>query len=392
MNVKAILALCLVHFAGDFYQSFFHPLFPVLREQYGISLTQIGVITGVVTCTSFLAQPLTGYLADGRNPKTFMLLGLGLSATLIPLLGLATWFPLLLLVAGAGALGSSLYHPAAAGLVPAHAGERTGLAMSLFGLGGALAFTVGPLAVTAWVSFFGLERLPWLSLVGVACIGALLFLLPGRKGRMARRTGERAFALRGMVRVWKPLLALWGLCVLRAMLDTSLKSFYPILYVERGNSLLSMGLVLTLYMLGGSVSALVSGQLVDTRGYRGLFFWSFALTTPCLLLFLGAAGWWLYPAAFLAGFVLLATMFPAVALAARIAPGNTALATSLTLGFSTGVGGLMAPLVGGLAEAFGVQPVLTVLAFAPLLGLGLALYLFASEKGGALNRTERGEP
>ncbi len=389
MNVKAILVLFLVHFSGDFYQSFFHPLFPVLRELHGISLTQIGVITGVVTCTSFLAQPLTGLLADGRNPRSFMYLGLGLSATFIPLLGLATRFPLLLLVAGLGAVGSSLYHPAAAGLVPTHAGERTGLAMSLFGLGGALAFTVGPLTVTAWVSLFGLERLPWLSLVGLTSLCALLFLFPSNSGREARRSRERILALRGLASVWKPLVVLWGICVLRALLDTSLKSFYPIMYVEKGNSLLSMGVVLTLYMLGGAVSALVSGQIVDKRGYRGLFLLSFALATPCLLLFLGAEGWWLYPAAFLAGFMLLATMFPAVALAARIAPENTVLATSLTLGFSTGVGGLLAPVVGSLAESLGVQSVLTVLAFAPLVGLGLALFLFAFEKGGAMNGKER---
>lgn len=387
MNPKAIAALFLVHFSGDIFQSFFHPLFPVFREQFQLSLTQIGLITGVVTFASFVTQPLTGHLADRYNPRLFVFGGLLLSLICIPLTGVAPLFWLLLLAAGAGAFGSSLYHPAAAGMVALHAPERTGLAMSLFGLGGTLAFTVGPLAVTTYVTAFGLARLPWLSLAGGALFCCVLLLLPQSGDKTTRKKGASLFKPAGLKGVWTPILLLWLICSLRTLADVALKTFYPVLHMERGNSLISTGAVLAVYMLGGSLSAIVAGQIADTRGYRGVFIWSFAATTPCILLFMHAVGWWLYPLAFALGFTLLATIFPALALATKIAPENKTLASSLAFGFASGTGGLAAPLVGSLAENYGLQQVLLWLAAVPLLCLLLTPLVFR----GAQSKTGKKE-
>jgi len=381
MNPKALAALFLVHFSGDLFQSFFHPLFPVLREQFGLSLTQIGLITGVVTFASFVTQPVTGHLADRHNPRAFVFSGLLLSLVCIPLIGVIPVYWLLLLTAGAGAFGSSLYHPAAAGMVAFHAPARTGLAMSLFGLGGTLAFTVGPLAVTSYVSAFGLTRLPWFSLVGAALFLCALFLLPASGEKPATRAGARSWKPGGLEGVWGPILLLWLICSLRTLVDVSLKTFYPVLHMERGNSLISTGAVLAVYMLGGSLSAIVAGQYADTRGYRGLFLWSFAASGPCLLLFMHVGGVWVFPVAFLLGFTLLATIFPALALATKIAPENKTLASSLAFGFASGTGGLAAPLVGWLAEAFGLQTVLAWLTVVPVLCLALSPLVFRRASG-----------
>jgi FSR family fosmidomycin resistance protein-like MFS transporter len=371
MNTKAILALFLMHFTGDFYQSFFMPLLPVLKANFGLSLTQVGLITSVMTLASFVTQPITGHLADRFNPRAFLYAGMVLSMVFIPLLGVTPWFGGILALVAFGAFGSSLYHPAAAGLVSVHAPARPSTAMSLFGLGGTLAHAIGPLAVTAYVGWMGLSRLPWLSLVGVTLLIVLIMLVPRSREPQAQGRTHNGSLLAGFSKIFKPILALWLICTLRSLVDISLKSFYPILHVERGNSLVSMGLVLTMFMLGGSLSALAAGHFADTRGYRRLFVYSFALATPCLLLFMRASGFWVYPTAFLAGFVLLASMFPAVALASKIAPENKTLAASLALGFASGTGGLMAPLVGSLSETYGVQTVLTGLAFAPLFCVAL---------------------
>jgi len=379
MNTKVILALLLMHFTGDFFQSFFMPLLPVLKESFGLSLTQVGLVTSVMTLASFVTQPVTGHLADRFNPRFFLVSGLVLSMVFIPLLGVTPWFGGILALVALGAFGSSLYHPAAAGLVSVHAPTRTGTAMSIFGLGGTLAHSAGPLAVTAYIGFFGLSRLPWLSFVGVGLLLALFMLVP--RSREARDHGslDTVSILGSLKGVMRPILAVWLICTLRSLVDISLKSFYPILHVERGNSLVSMGLVLTMFMLGGSVSAIAGGHFADTRGYRKLFTYSFALATPCLLLFMQASGFWVYPTSFLAGFVLLASMFPAVALASKMAPDNKTFAASLALGFATGTGGLMAPLVGRLSETYGVQAVLTGLAFTPLLCLALVPLLAGSK-------------
>lgn len=381
MNIKAIIALFLAHFTGDFFQSFFQPLYPVFRDQFGLNLTQVGMITGVVTFASFITQPVTGYLADRHSPRLYLFAGLGLSVVFIPLTGVMPSYWLLLLAGGLGAFGSSLYHPAAAGMVAGHAPGRTALGMSLFGMGGTLAFSLGPLLITLYVTHLGLGRLPLLGLAGALLFLAVLLLLPRTDTHRPDPGKKKERISTGLAGLWTPVLALWLIGSLRSLLDAAMRSFYPILHVDKGHSLVSAGLVLTLYMLGGTLSAVVCGQYADRKGYRRLFLASFLVSPVCLLLFLQVSGFWVYPCAFIFGFALLATIFPALALATKIAPMSRTLASSLAFGFATGTGGLLAPGVGRLAEIFGLLPVMRVLALVPLLCLALMPLVFAGQNG-----------
>ena len=46
-NLRVIFALFLIHFIGDFYVSFVNPLLPEFIEKFSLSLTQVGLITGI---------------------------------------------------------------------------------------------------------------------------------------------------------------------------------------------------------------------------------------------------------------------------------------------------------------------------------------------------------
>ena len=95
-NFKAIFAITLVHFLGDFYGSFTTPLFPVFIEKLGLSLTQIGIIAGVNRFMAFIVQPSVGYMADRYQTRFFIFGGLFLSVVFIPLAGIAPSFLILL--------------------------------------------------------------------------------------------------------------------------------------------------------------------------------------------------------------------------------------------------------------------------------------------------------
>jgi hypothetical protein len=55
-NLKIFFDLTLVHFTGDFHTSFINPLFPVFVDKFGLTLTQIGIIAGVVDLLAFVIQ------------------------------------------------------------------------------------------------------------------------------------------------------------------------------------------------------------------------------------------------------------------------------------------------------------------------------------------------
>ncbi|MEW5726012.1 MAG: MFS transporter, partial [Thermodesulfobacteriota bacterium] len=240
-DLKVILALCLVHFCGDFYQSFIKPLLPALVERYSLTLAEVGLITGVNTFLAFLVQPSVGYLADHYRTRFFVVGGALLSALFVPLMGLAPGFGFLLVCVGLGSVGSAMFHPTAAGMVSTYAGAHSGLSMSLFGLGGTLAFTVGPLLATVYVTAFGLTFLPLTSIFGVAAFFLLLTLVPKPESEGLGQHGFWGSLKQSLGGVWKAIGLIWLLTVIRSFVDQSLSTFIPILYAAEGHSLISTG-------------------------------------------------------------------------------------------------------------------------------------------------------
>src|SRR6266849_10957774 len=94
-----ILALSFSHFLNDMMQSLVPAIYPMLKDAYGLSFAQIGLITLTMQATSSLLQPAVGHFAD-RRPQPYSL-AIGMGATLIGLLLLASAgsYPLLLIAA-----------------------------------------------------------------------------------------------------------------------------------------------------------------------------------------------------------------------------------------------------------------------------------------------------
>jgi FSR family fosmidomycin resistance protein-like MFS transporter len=254
-------------------------------------------------------------------------------------------------------------------MVSVYAGRRTGLAMSLFGLGGTLGFALGPIVCSGYVTFMGLQRLPILTVLGVLVFVILFFMIPAADDDGHPRSDFFGTLKESLGEVWKPVLLIWSISFSRAFVEQSLLTFIPVLTAAEGHSLVSVGGIVSLFTVGGSISALICGHLVDRIGFKPVYFFSFALSSPSLLLFINAHGRYIYPLALLAGFFMLATLFPAVALAQKVAPRGRSLASSIIMGLAMGIAGLMMPLTGTIADAFGIRTVLNCIALMPLAAL-----------------------
>ncbi len=366
-NSKVIFALFLVHFSGDLYSSFVRPLMPLLADKLQLSLADIGWITGIFSLLAFVVQPTVGYLADRFQTRFFILGGVLLSAVFIPLIGIVPSVFLLVVCIALGSIGSSMYHPHAAGMVPVYAGRHTGFAMACFWIGGAGAFGVGPVVCTWWVDANGLEALPWLALFGVACFAVISFILP-----MPQNEGLRSKGFWGSIKeifhgVWQPLIFIWLIIMFRSFVQQSLMTYIPMLADSWGYSLVSIGVLISTYTITGSLIGLGSGWLADRIGFKTVIRISLALATPCILAFLYLPGAWVYLGAILAGAMLLASMPLTVALAQEIAPKGRSMIASLMMGFAFGLGGMLVPISGMAAEAWGIRPVLSAVGVVPLL-------------------------
>ncbi len=372
-NVKVIFALTLVHFTGDFYSSFTSPLFPLFVQKIGLSLTQIGIISGVMRLLAFVVQPSVGYFSDRYSTRHSILLGVLMPVVFIPFSGIATGFWSLLALVALGSLGSSMFHPPVTGLVPVYSGNKAGFVMSVFNTAGTLAFAVGPLFITWYATRFGLNALPFTVALGLFVAWYLHRVVPVPQSEGLGRMGFIGSLKYSLGGVWKPIFCIWMVMVIRAIIGQSFLTFMPVHYVGKGFSVLSAGLMYFLFTVAGTASGLIAGHVSDRIGFRPIFIFTFALMTPVLLLFLSLHGHWVYLGSAMAGAMVFATLPLGVAMGQILAPKSRAMVASLMMGLAFGLGGVVSPLVGKLADLYSMQSVLTGVSFLPLLSLPLIL-------------------
>ncbi len=374
-NFRVIAALVLLHFAGDLYMAFINPLLPALASKHALTLVQVGLIGGMSRILSFFVQPLVGYAADRYRNRLFIVGGPLLTAIFIPLVGVVPHYWMLLVCVGLGSIGSAMFHPPAAGMIPQHAGKRHGLAMAIFVQGGTLAFGIGPLIATWWVAGWGLESLSWSSAVGLSLVAGMMWLVPRPQGEGLQQKGFLGAMREVFAGVWRRVALYSGMIILVVFYRQSFATFMPMLFASQGFSLTYIGLVISLYTVFGAISGLLAGHLSDRMGHRPIYFTALLCTAPCLLGFLYLPGKWNLLAAAAAGFFGMAILPMSVALAQKAAPKGASLVTSLTLGVAFGIGGMITPITGKLCDTFGIVPVLTVVAVSPLAAACLATLL-----------------
>jgi MFS transporter, FSR family, fosmidomycin resistance protein len=368
-NLKILFALTLIHFTGDFYTAFITPLFPVFVEKLDLSLTQIGIIAGVMRLLAFIIQPTVGYLADRYATRAFIFIGLSLTIVFIPLTGIAGNFWVLLFCVALGSVGSSMFHPSVTGMVPLYAGNKAGFSMSVFNTGGTLAFGLGPLFITWFVAYFGLSAMPFTMVAGALVLVYLVKIIPQPQSEGMKRTSFFGALKESLGGAWKVIALIWLVMLLRAVVGQSFLTFMPVLYVREGFSVVSAGAIYSLFTVSGTISGLLSGHISDRIGFKPVFLFSYLCMAPALWLLMQLEGTWVYFGAALAGGFVLAPLPLGVTMAQTLAPKGRSMVASLMMGFAYGLGGAITPIVGKLADFYSIRPVLTVIAFIPLFTL-----------------------
>lgn len=369
MNYNIIFVLTLVHFTGDFYSSFFTPLLPAFVDKLGLTLAQVGLMTGIVRFLAFIIQPVIGYMADRYETRFFVLGGLFLAFFFLPFSGVAPNFLVLLLLLCLGSIGSSMFHPSTTGMVPLYSGNRTGFCLSLYNTGGTLAFAVGPVFITWYVAGFGLEKMPYTIVLGAIAFFFCLKYLPIPISENLSHLGFIGSLKETLGKVYKSIFLIWLVMVLRAITGQTFMTFMPIYLTHTGHTLVSVGFIVSLFIMAGTFSGLLTGYLADRTDFKKIFFVSHACMTPALLLYLYLPGSFVYLGSFLAGFAVLASLPLGVVMAQKLAPKSRSMVSSLMMGFAYGLGGALSPLVGKLADIYGLENVLFYSAFIPLVSL-----------------------
>src|SRR5690606_10918068 len=150
-----LFALSFSHLLNDTIQSLIPAIYPIVKDSFHLSFSQIGIITLIFQLSSSLLQPLVGVVTDSRPYPYALPVGMGFSLTGLVMLAFASSYHWILVAVAFVGAGSSVFHPEASRMAYVASGGRRGFAQSLFQVGGNAGSAIGPLLAAMLIAPFG---------------------------------------------------------------------------------------------------------------------------------------------------------------------------------------------------------------------------------------------
>ena len=382
--VMRVLGACaLAHMINDLIQAVLPSIYPMLKANYGLSFTQVGLITLTFQLTASLLQPWIGYHTD-RHPKPW-LLPAGMVCTLIGILMLAFVgsFPAILLAAALVGVGSSTFHPETSRVARLASGGRYGLAQSTFQVGGNTGSAFGPLLAAAIIIPYGQGNIAWFGLFAVFAILVLYGLSRWYRNHLnlfKLKSGGKATHGLSKRRVTFALVVLAGLVFSKYFYMTSLTSYFTFYLIEKFQlSVASSQMYLFLFLGAVAVGTFAGGPIGDRIGRKKVIWFSILGAAPFTLALPYVDLFWTAVLSVVIGFILASAFSAIVVFAQELVPGNVGMIAGVFFGLMFGFSGIGAALLGLLADSHGIEYVYKLCSFLPL--VGILTVLLPSTKG-----------
>ncbi|PRA63071.1 MFS transporter [Pseudomonas sp. MYb187] len=384
LAMRVIGACALAHLINDLIQAVLPSIYPILKANYGLNFTQIGLITLTFQLTASLLQPWVGYHTD-RHPKPW-LLPTGMVCTLVGILMLAfvASFSAILLASALLGIGSSTFHPEASRVARLASGGRYGLAQSTFQVGGNAGSAFGPLLAAAIVIPYGQGHVAWFGLFAVFAIAVLYGLSRWYRHHLdlfKLKQGSQATHGLSRGRVTFALVVLALLVFSKYFYMTSLTSYFTFYLIEKFDvSIANSQLYLFLFLGAVAAGTFFGGPIGDRIGRKAVIWFSILGAAPFTLALPYVDLFWTGVLSMIIGFILASAFSAIVVFAQELVPGNVGMIAGVFFGLMFGFGGMGAALLGSLADSHGIEAVYRLCAYLPLLGV-LTILLPSTQKG-----------
>lgn len=362
------------HFLLELFHQYLPVVYPLFREEFGLTYGQVGIVALVATTTTSVGQPLFGYFIDRWDARRITALSVIWLGLVMALVGFSNHYQSLLLAVALAGFGSAAFHPAGASVISkAVSRDRAGRAISFFAVGGNVGSAISPLLLAIGLKLVGLKgTVVLLPIVVVA--GSWLLMGLGQEGSDAREAHRQRQSRAGQGFVLG-LLLITLVSMTRSWFQLSLTTYLPTLLEGRGHSVVFGGQMLFIFSLFIGVGSLLGGILADRVGRWQVLLVCFTLLGPAFWLFLHTSGMVHIMLMAGTGFLLGCTYPTAVVISQEIWPQGLALASGLVMGLGWWPGGLGASFTGWLADQITLDAALQSLVIAPILGALLMMFL-----------------
>ena len=368
------------HLLNDMIQSVIPAIYPLLKDKFGFTFAQIGVITLVFQLTSSVLQPFVGQYAD-RHPQPYSLAA-GMCFTLLGLVSLAfapDFLPILLSVALIGC-GSSVFHPEASRVAQMASGGKKSLAQSIFQVGGNGGSALGPLLAALIIIPYGQHAVGWFALA--ALLASLLLtrvgywyslVLTDIKTRHRKRQAAPCRLPKKTVRLALGILVL--MIFSKYFFNACMTSYFTFFLIDKfGITVQQSQYCLFAYLAAFAAGTLLGGFLGDRYGRKYVILFSILGAAPFTLVMPYLDLGWTIVMSVITGLVIASAFSAIVVYATDLKPDKVGMIAGVFFGLMFGLGGIGSAFFGWLADLTSVEFIFRVSTWLPLLGI-VAVFL-----------------
>ncbi|MDM5328146.1 MFS transporter [Neobacillus sp. CF12] len=374
-NILFIIGLC--HLLNDAIQAVVPAMFPILEKSMGLSFTQLGIIAFSLNMVSSVLQPVVGVVTD-KKPMPYAL-PIGLTLTLGGVLGLAfaPSFGLIVISVIFIGLGSAVFHPEGSRVAYMAAGNRRGLAQSIYQVGGNTGQALAPLITALILVPLGQKGASWFSFVAALAVLLLIYIANWYKQRLV---GDLSYLNKknsvtpkktGLSKkIKQSLLLILLLIFARSWYISGMTNFYAFYAIDEYSlTIKESQLFLFAFLIAGAFGTFFGGPLADRFGKKKVISISMLATVPFSLLIPFVPSLFAFIFLTLTGFILMTSFSVTVVYAQELVPGKIGTMSGLTVGLAFGMGAIGSVGLGYMADLFSLSSMVTSIGFLPLLGL-----------------------
>ena len=372
--LSILFAISFAHLLNDLLQAIIPSVYPILRHNYNLSFTQIGLITFSFQFSASILQPFVGYYTD-KFPKPFsQVYGMFFSLLGVIALAFANNFYWIVLSVTLIGIGSAVFHPESARISNMASGGKRGLAQSIFQVGGNIGTALAPLVVVLIVVPYGQRYILWFVIAAIIALIILSKIAFWYRDNLLIRdyknTGSTNFHNLSKPQVNRAIAILLIVIFSKFFYSASLSTYYQFYIIEKFNLTIKqaqyhMFIYLGAYVLG----TILGGPLGDRYGRKWVILFSVFGATPFALMLPYANLFYTDILMIVIG-IIISSAFPAIIVYAQeLLPKKLGMVSGLFYGYAFGMGAIGAALLGRLGDMYSITFVYQLCSYLPIIGI-----------------------